>query len=536
MFPPPGAAQDRAHASSAKSRIAAIGPGQSAGPHGALRRWADRLVTQPAELALLMLAVALAARAAQFGNPVVQVDDQFYLLVGERLLHGELPYVDHWDRKPLGLFLIYAAAAWLGEGVLAHQLLATLSAAATGLAIARIARRIAAPHGAAAAGVVYILSLGLLGGDGGQSPVFYNLLTASAAWLAVRCIEAPHFGLRAFRLGLGATALLGLALQIKYAVVFEACFIGLALLDHGRRAGAAPARLALAALPWIAAGIAPTLLAWSLYAQAGHGAAFADANFIEILHRRADPARLQLARLAWIAGLLLPLATAALLSIRVPAPIEDGHATAVRRLVHGWLLASIGGVLLFGTWFDHYALPVLVPLAVAAAPLLGLPGARLAIVVPPRSFAIPPALALMLFATIGSAAIINENRRVRGWGPQVQDLAAEIRDHPAGCLYIFDGDAALYRLSRACIPTRWSFPDHLSHLNEQGSIGTDALAELHRILATRPGHIVIRSNRTAMIPGTWELVQATLERDYRLAMRRGSGGADQLLYTRVAGR
>ncbi|MBL7439409.1 hypothetical protein INQ32_27005, partial [Escherichia coli] len=60
-------------------------------------------VGNPALLAALLLVVAVVARAAQFGNPVIQVDDEFYLLTGDRMLHGALPYVDIWDRKPIGL-------------------------------------------------------------------------------------------------------------------------------------------------------------------------------------------------------------------------------------------------------------------------------------------------------------------------------------------------------------------------------------------------------------------------------------------------
>lgn len=63
--------------------------------------------------------VALVLRAPWLGDPLFHADEQFYLLMGDQLWHGVLPYVDLWDRKPLGLFLIYAAARALpGNGVL----------------------------------------------------------------------------------------------------------------------------------------------------------------------------------------------------------------------------------------------------------------------------------------------------------------------------------------------------------------------------------------------------------------------------------
>ena len=68
------------------------------------------LRSPPANAAIL-LAVALAIRAWQFGNPVVHVDEEFYYFTGTALWHGLLPFVDVWDRKPVGLFLLYALPA-----------------------------------------------------------------------------------------------------------------------------------------------------------------------------------------------------------------------------------------------------------------------------------------------------------------------------------------------------------------------------------------------------------------------------------------
>lgn len=200
----------------------------------AARTW----IASPARLAALLLLVAVAARAAQFGNPVVQVDDEFYLLTGDRMLHGALPYVDIWDRKPVGLFLIYAAIRLLGgAGVLQYQIVATLFVVATALVVARIARNLSGPHGAAAAGVVYILYLGMFGGEGGQSPVFYNLFVALAAWTMIGLVRRPGFGAFGFAGGLAAMLLIGVAMQVKYTALFEGLFFGLALLWFGRRRG-----------------------------------------------------------------------------------------------------------------------------------------------------------------------------------------------------------------------------------------------------------------------------------------------------------
>ena len=101
---------------------------------------------------LLLLVIAFAIRARDFGNPIIHVDEQYYLLVGDRMLHGAVPYIDIWDRKPVGLFLIFAAIRLLpGDGILAYQLVATLVAAATASLVASGGRRLGASRGGAVA-------------------------------------------------------------------------------------------------------------------------------------------------------------------------------------------------------------------------------------------------------------------------------------------------------------------------------------------------------------------------------------------------
>jgi hypothetical protein len=59
-------------------------------PHTSVAQWA----TTPWGALALFALVAMAFRVVQFGNPIVHVDDQFYLLVGDRMWRGAVPYVD----------------------------------------------------------------------------------------------------------------------------------------------------------------------------------------------------------------------------------------------------------------------------------------------------------------------------------------------------------------------------------------------------------------------------------------------------------
>lgn len=495
----------------------------------ATRAWA----TNPALLAALLLVVAIAARAAQFGNPVVQVDDEFYLLTGDRMLHSALPYVDIWDRKPIGLFLIYAAIRLLGgAGVLQYQLVATVFAAATGFVVARIARNLAGPHGAAAAGVVYILYLGMFGGEAGQSPVFYNLLVALGAWAMTGIARREGFGARGFGIGLGVMLLIGAAMQVKYTALFEGVFFGLALLWLAWQRGARPGRLVAMSAAWIAVALLPTAAAWGWYAAIGHGDAFVQANFLSILDRSSDGFGVTVERFGWIATCLAPLGVAAWLGRGLARPTGED----VGRLLQGWAIAAIGGVLIFGTFFDHYALPLIAPLAVLAAPWFDDAGAGLVLASSERRLRVPAGVAMMVLVTALSLQLINDNRRNRGWGPQVERMADFIRPQLKDCLYVFDGEPSLYRLTGSCLPTRWPFSSHLSLTRESRAIGTDPLAEIRRIMARRPEFVVATSGHDRDLnPQAIGLMRGLLARDYVPALDVPVGGVRRIVYRRRPG-
>ena len=55
----------------------------------------ERLQVTTGNAACVILCVAVLARWATFGNPLIQIDEEFYLLVGDRMLHGRAPLCRH---------------------------------------------------------------------------------------------------------------------------------------------------------------------------------------------------------------------------------------------------------------------------------------------------------------------------------------------------------------------------------------------------------------------------------------------------------
>lgn len=481
----------------------------------------------------ILIAVAFASRWVQFGNAVVQVDDQFYLLVGDRMLHGALPYIDIWDRKPIGLFLIYAAIRLLGGvGIVEYQVVATVFVAATAILIRQVALRIASPPGALGAGVIYILALGMFGGDGGQSPIFYNLFVVLAGWCMANIVARATFGRASQIEAAAAMLLMGLAIQIKYSVVFEGAFFGCVLLHHAWRAKLPLVALLAAATLWLMLGLGPTGAAWASYVAIGQGDAFVYANFTSIFARASDDSGMTMGRLVGMVALTLPIAWIAFAGLW---PERGKALVQPEKFLFGWCITAIAGIAVFGSYFDHYALPMFVPLTIAAAPVLGDPRAGLRIVIGRTDRLIPTTLVLTLFCTAFSIATIDRNIRVRGTGSQAREIAAYVRPRLTDCLFVYDGEPILYLLTGSCLPTRWPFPDHLNNKREDGAVGVDVLTETRRIMSRYPRFVVAGDwpeSKTNM--RTWTFMAAILARDYHEIGRLRVGTRFRLLYERRA--
>jgi len=466
---------------------------------------------------VLLLLVAILIRARDFGNPAIHVDEEYYLLVGDRMLHGVLPYIGIWDRKPVGLFLIFAAIRLIpGDGILTYQLAATLFAAATAWMIARAGRKLGASGGGAiAAAIGYILWLSLLSGRGGQSPVFYNLFIAAGGLLTLRLpLLAAQGGRRAIVLnGAGACLLAGLAIQTKYTPVVEGAFFGLAHLCYLRRARASWLAMGGAATLWAGLGLAPTGLAVAYYYWRGpvEFQAFWFSNFVSIGLRRGYPAAKIAARLAGTMTQLAPFAVCAVLCWR------ERPRNAPTLLVFGWLAAALVAFVMIGAFFDHYALPLMVPLTIIAAPVVGRYRAAL--------------LATMGW---GAALLVFHLTSEPDDGASARAIAQLIKANSRGeCPYVFAGDSILYYLAEACLPTAYAFPSTLAYDAERGATGIDETAEVRRIMARRPPVVVTMDHPLAPWNlATHAVVALTLERDYRLIMAAPRGPDRLLVYLR----
>lgn len=478
-----------------------------------------RLAALPRWAQLLLAAFVL--RAVTVGNPTLHVDETFYLETADAMLKGAIPYVDIWDRKPIGLFLLYAipAAAGVPAGIWIYQLMALACVVLTALGIARLATRAGWEKGATRGAIAYLVWLNLFEGQGGQAPVFYNLLVIGAVLLAAPRDDDATNPMRRFVHGLGAMALVGLAIQVKYSVVFEGMFLGLWLMWREWKLGRSILHVFPMAVVWAGAALLPTAAAGLAYYAIGHWDEWLFANFTSILARHPDPMLEQLWNLVKIVLIISILAAMTILGWMMPR--AEGNQQAVRRLMYGWLIAAVLGLLVFGSWFDHYALPVLVPAAACAAGFLGEHKDG-------RRWAIP----LLLFVAAGGFVLMAKKFHDRGSTAEYNALAEAV-GKGAGCLYVYSGPSLLYTYTERCRVTRWIFPSHLSRLREAGAIGTEPDPEIRRIFAeAKPEVVVMRPPYNGENAPMRALTKAELAKAYDLAAKRKLGWLQIEVYKR----
>ncbi|MDG2534756.1 hypothetical protein P6144_13925 [Sphingomonas sp. HITSZ_GF] len=420
-----------------------------------------------AQFALFLL-VAIALRCPAWGEWNYAVDDQYFALVGQRLLAGDLLYVDIWDRKPPLLYLAYAAIACLNPSVLAYQLVATMLAAAGAWGTARIARLLAPLPASLMAGIAYLAFLTRFGGGNGEAAVFYNPLIVFAAWSIATSIERLRAGELPPRVLLGMLSA-GLAIGFKQSAAFEAIFLGLAVLALLGRHALGWRALALAAI-----GALPMAGVALFYAAIGHFPALWQALVLSNFARVYDAGRL--ARGLAMAGLLcLPLALAAAGYWR--ARVERA---APLGFLFGWALAATAGVALFPGLYLHYALPLAAPLAILAAPFF----AR------PRIGAISFVALIALNLATADMFALQTRARAR---PAAAALVAHVRAvTPHHRLLVFGMPSYLYAEIGAPPPRPLAFPAHYYEGAESRASGTDEVAALARVLAAGPETVVVQ--------------------------------------------
>lgn len=439
---------------------------QVSGRVGAL--WREGLL-----VGLVLVAASFLTRATGFGHPDMNVDETFYFAAGLEILQGAIPFVDVWDRKPAGHFLIFAAIAAISDWYVTYQIVAALFAAATAGAIYYGARAFASRAASMAGAVIYLLSLCLFDGVGGQSAVFYNAFMAAAGVMLLTSLPNVAGSKSQWRIAI-AMALAGIAITIKTTAVFEAVFFGIFAASVQIRSHGLTLPTIRRIAGWAALGAAPSAAIAAWYWAQGYWDEYWTAMVLSNLRKPLDSEG-AVQRLPIIAGMLAPLFAAAAISLA-------GRTTFQKVFLGGWIGAAVIGFLSIPAGFLLYAMPLLVPLCLTAPGCLA--KERLGFFVMGVAATVP----LIFYPFLDFAATAHAR--------QVMDRLVEAVERGkkgGGDLLVFDGPPLLYPLTNSRFPTPLAFPNHLHQFEEQDVSHIPTIAELKRILAARPAVIVDRN-------------------------------------------
>jgi hypothetical protein len=498
---------------------------------------------------LFITAFVVLLRLPYFNCPTIHIDEQFYLVVADKWLnYGMVPYVDVWDRKPIGIFAIFAVAvALFKNAIVGYQTIAALFVIATCGVVFRIARMIGDGWIPLLATMIYAVGIMLWEGQGGQTPVFYNLFVVTAVAIMFGLIREGAANRRDIAVGmLSASLLFGLSLQIKYTAVLEAAALSLYVLGvlHQRRIFKLHEFGALT-IAMMHCGLVPTVIVGAIYAIHGHWPEFFDANFISIFEKHtwnlnaAEYFR-RFRNTSLFGIFFIPLAAYGFW--RVVRGRDLGAEGVVLRGVALWLLAAFVGALMFGNPTQHYFLPTVAPMALLGS--LGFYwlgqgkggiGRRIA--------AIQGGLrgcggyvAILTVPIIASYVVAVTNPQARGEPADIYAVGVFMKEHRTdGCAFVFNRLPILYYLGDLCVPTKYVFPNHLSEISEVRTPGGQRLKELERVLASTPAMIFVRRPHTADIDlNAIDMVEQTLHDRYALVMERAGHGQLYQVYMPVS--
>jgi hypothetical protein len=349
--------------------------------------------------------LACAALAALLLSPGLVIgpslDAAVFTHVAERMRDGATLYVDVWDHKPPGIYLLLV----LGQTLLpflapwtVSWLLSVAATAGAATAVAAVCRRLlVSPPASLAAALITVVVMGqfLTALGGGLTEPIAALPVAVALALVLQ--PGTHSPWRAFQAGLLLALGLLLSVQVAAAILPVAA---VALAASSRRGITLGAMVLGGLLPILAVGLwlsAAGALPAAIDAVANYGAAYRAVG-ISIGSGLAGPV------MAWTLFVLLFLVI----------PVFHGSAASLRlgglpRLVGlaclAWMGLAVISFVAQGRFLGHYVIPLAVPIGVLSG--IGLDRLRVVAGVQRARLLIPVVLTVVIssFATFAAGSM-----------------------------------------------------------------------------------------------------------------------------------
>lgn len=480
---------------------------------------------------ILIAALAFLTRLPYFFVDVIDWDESTFILMGDSLLQGFLPYTHIWDNKPPAIFFLFAGIISFGDDVLVVRIFGAVLVVATAALVYALARRIHSHQAGVFGALVYVLGMSATAsGQATTSELISSLPVLVALWILI----ARREGLAWYVL-LGA--LLSIATLIRLNLAFVVIAFAVLIPIYEREHGIARCMQALVAYgiggmvvllafmaPYAVSGSFP--LFWYsvfeapfLYATTQSGPL---ANFIQHAFNAMgmrwgfDGPQFAAGVAAWVMGAIGVLLT---IKSALAGADRESRLTLISILVV--VLATGLSIVVSGVAPMHYLIGLLPFMTLFAGVAYAyLAERRWAL----ASWALILACSLAMLAPVASEYRDTWQRLADGselmHGPSY-DIAAYLRKPCAsGCNVYLLEDHLAYTMLEVDPPRKIvTHPSNISKpslLNAEIGAEPTPEGEMRAVLATHPDFIVKRARVWYLQPAQEQILEQTLQQGYRL--------------------
>lgn len=454
-------------------------------------------------------------RLPAFFLSVIDPDDSVYLLMARSLLDGSPPYIEVWDHKPPGIYLLFLISqVVLGKSIFAIRMLACVAVACTSYVLYRLGK-ILVKDGTKLgliAGILYITFSSRGGALTSNTEIFYIPFVTVSFYLLFswdlflsEFRERPNY-LRLLTIGL----LMGLALQIKQVVIFDllALTIILTVIIYTRTKPNTKhlAQTLMKAYAFFSIGVlSPLLLILTYFAVTGYIDIYIHSNFLaNIAYGQVEypsfPHLMSILLKRFDRYLLLWFCLFAMPIYFLFTKDTDHKEKKKMLFVAAWLSAGFLSLIYTKRLWNYYFLQLLPSLSLISSYMI----TRLFLSDKVKSRI---STALILFIILGQSivqiqpeflrtATICYYRYIQGidhWGDTPAKVSSYLRQHidEGDYIYVVDHEPIIYYLSHAKTPTKFVLPWWIvAAKNSSSFLGVDPIQELRSILSKHPLYII----------------------------------------------
>lgn len=435
------------------------------------------------EVLLLVTAIALSviARSFTFQRYVIGSDESTYLLMGQRLLNGMIPYSEIWDTKPIGITYISGALQYLfGESILMIRLVNAVLHGICAFFVYKIVSRFNIKFPPLLTILIVLLFFSL---KTYSLPANTEIFFITFTMLSFSILQTA----KSLKSHLLAGLMLGIAFQIKYFVLFDYFAFVLFIFINGQITTIKETLKRITAfsstflMPFILTTIAFYLSdAWSDYYQAtfivpmNYSAQFEFLAFKKFLLKFFNGH-----------GIQLLLSIFALITVKFTTEQKK-----VNLFLVAWIVFALSATIMPKTFFGHYQMQVTLPVLILLI-------AMLTALLRNKSMQIIKKIytTLLIISTLLiSGVVYNFHRQYIQKPDKLSDVYVYLKSTLASSDTMYVGTSGyqvLYYLLKKEVPTKYVHPSLLLNTERATRLGINYKNEFTKIYNKNITFIVI---------------------------------------------